>query len=137
MILTLSKFTSIGLALGLLSACAPEGQEVSKPTTGTLEYIKVDTRLMSPELVNMVVTVRNPRTTTDVVAYVECAAAQYTLIRGFGFAGRVKLDVAEEKGGVWAGNAIYTLSNAHPGGRHTIDAEVTVEDCTSNNVPTV
>ncbi|WP_226803965.1 hypothetical protein [Amylibacter sp. SFDW26] len=137
MTLTLSKLTSIGLALGLLSACGPEGQEVSKPTTGTLEYIKVDTRLMSPELVNMVVTLRNPRTPTDVVAYVECAAAQYTLIRGFGFAGRVKLDVAEEKSGVWAGNAIYTLSNAHPGGRHTIDAEVTVEDCTANNVPTV
>ncbi len=138
MILPLLKFTSIGLALGLLSACVPEGQEVSKtPTTADVEYLKVDTRLMSPELVNMVVTIRNPRTPIDVVAYVECAAAQYTLIRGFGFAGRVKLDVDEEKNGVWAGNAIYTLSNAHPGGRHTIDAEVTVEDCTSNNVPTV
>ncbi len=138
MTITLLKFTSIGLAFGLLSACAPEGQEVSKaPTTADVEYIKVDTRLMSAELVNMVVTMRNPRTPTDVVAYVECAAAQYTLIRGFGFAGRVKLDVDEEKNGVWAGNAIYTLSNAHPGGRHTIDAEVTVEDCTANNVPTV
>jgi len=133
------KTSSIGLALGLVSACAPEGEKVSKTptTTADVEYIKVDTRLMSPELVNMVVTLRNPRTPTDVVAYVECAAAQYTLIRGFGFAGRVKLDVAEEKNGVWAGNAIYTLSNAHPGGRHTIDAEVTVEDCNSNNVPTV
>ena len=137
MSLTLLKPTSIGLALGLFFACAPEGQEVSKPTAADVEYIKVDTRLMSPELVNMVVTMRNPRTPVDVIAYVECAAAQYTLIRGFGFAGRVKMDVAEEKGGVWAGNAIYTLSNAHPGGRHTIDAEITVEDCNSNNVPTV
>ncbi|MEH6360972.1 MAG: hypothetical protein V7761_09590 [Amylibacter sp.] len=122
--------------LSLLVACAPQSQEISKAPTGTMEYINVDTRLMKPELVNMVVTMRNPRTPTDVLAYVECAAAQYTLIRGFGFAGRVQVNVSEDKG-IWAGNAIYTLSNAHPGGRHTIDAEVTVEDCTAHNIPMV
>ena len=121
---------------GLLLACTPQGQEVSKAPTGALEYLNVDTRLMKPELINMVVTMRNPRTPTDVLAYVECAAAQYTLIRGFGFAGRVQINVTEDKG-IWAGNAIYTLSNAHPGGRHTIDAEVTVEDCTAHNIPMV
>ena len=122
---------------GLLLACTPSGQEVTQnPTGGALEYIKVDTRLMKPELVNMVVTMRNPRTPTDVLAYVECAAAQYTLIRGFGFAGRIQVNVTEDEG-IWAGNAIYTLSNAHPGGRHTIDAEVTVEDCTAHNIPMV
>ena len=122
--------------LSLLVACAPQSQEISKAPTGTMEYINVDTRLMKPELVNMVVTMRNPNTPTDVLAYVECAAAQYTLIRGFGFAGRVQVNVSEDKG-IWAGNAIYTLSNAHPGGRHTIDAEVTVEDCTAHNIPMV
>jgi hypothetical protein len=101
-----------------------------------LEYLNVDTRLMKPDLVNMVVTMRNPRTPTDVLAYVECAAAQYTLIRGFGFAGRIQINVTEDKG-IWAGNAIYTLSNAHPGGRHTIDAEVTVENCIAHNIPMV
>jgi hypothetical protein len=121
---------------GLLLACTPQGQEVSKNPTGALEYLNVDTRLMKPDLVNMVVTMRNPRTPTDVLAYVECAAAQYTLIRGFGFAGRIQVNVTEDKG-IWAGNAIYTLSNAHPGGRHTIDAEVTVEDCTAHNIPMV
>jgi len=124
------------VTLSLLVACAPQGQEISKAPTGAMEYINVDTRLMKPELVNMVVTMRNPRTPTDVLAYVECAAAQYTLIRGFGFAGRVQVNVSEDKG-IWAGNAIYTLSNAHPGGRHTIDAEVTVEDCTAHNIPMV
>ncbi len=122
--------------LGLLLACTPSNQEVSKVPTGAMEYINVDTRLMKPELVNMVVSMRNPRTPTDVLAYVECAAAQYTLIRGFGFAGRIQVNVSEDKG-IWAGNAIYTLSNAHPGGRHTIDAEVTVEDCTAHNIPMV
>ena len=121
---------------GLLLACTPQGQEVSKAPTGALEYLNVDTRLIKPELINMVVTMRNPRTPTDVLAYVECAAAQYTLIRGFGFAGRVQINVTDDKG-IWAGNAIYTLSNAHPGGRHTIDAEVTVEDCTAHNIPMV
>ncbi len=122
--------------LGLLIACTPTDQDVSKAPNGVMEYLNVDTRLMKPELVNMVVTMRNPRTPTDVLAYVECAAAQYTLIRGFGFAGRIQVNVTEDKG-IWAGNAIYTLSNAHPGGRHTIDAEVTVEDCTAHNIPMV
>jgi hypothetical protein len=121
---------------GLLLACAPHGQEVSKTPSGAMEYINVETRLMKPELVNMVVNMRNPRTANDVLAYVECAAAQYTLIRGFGFAGRIQVNVSEDKG-IWSGNAIYTLSNAHPGGRHVIDAEVTVEDCTAHNIPMV
>jgi hypothetical protein len=121
----------------LLIACAsPSGQDVSKRPVGAVEYIKVDTRLMKPELVNMVVNMRNPRSTQDVLDYTECAAAQYTLIRGFGFAGRVKYDVSEDKG-VWAGNAIYTLSNAHPGGRYVIDAEVTAENCAAQNIPMV
>ena len=123
--------------IGLLIACTPKGQEISKAPAGALEYINVDTRLMKPELVNMVVTLRNPRTPNDVLAYVECAAAQYTLIRGYGFAGRIQINVTEEDKGIWAGNAIYTLSNAHPGGRHTIDAEVTVENCTAHNIPMV
>jgi hypothetical protein len=126
-------------SLGLLAGCAvPADQTVTQGqnTTADSEYIMVDTRLMKPELVNMVVTMRNPRTPTDVLAYVECAAAQYTLIRGFGFAGRVQANVSEENG-IWTGNAIYTLSNAHPGGRNVIDAEVTVEDCTAYNIPMV
>jgi hypothetical protein len=120
--------------LGLMVACAPSG--ASQGSNKAMEYILVETRLLKPELVNMVVTMRNPRTPNDVLAYVECAAAQYTLIRGFGFAGRIQVNVSEDKG-IWAGNAIYTLSNAHPGGRHTIDAEVTVEDCTAHNIPMV
>lgn len=135
----LSQMTYIFALLAtfsLLIACAPQDQNVSKAPSGAMEYVMVDTRLMKPELVNMVVTMRNPRTPNDVLAYVECAAAQYTLIRGFGFAGRVQVNVTEDKG-IWAGNAIYTLSNAHPGGRHTIDAEVTVEDCTAHNIPMV
>lgn len=122
--------------LGLLAACVSQVQDETPKPTGAVEYIKVDTRLMKPELVNMVVTMRNPRTPNDVLAYVECAAAQYTLIRGFGFAGRIQVNVSEDKG-IWSGNAIYTLSNAHPGGRNTIDAEVTVEDCTAHNIPMV
>lgn len=137
MILTQMTYVFALLAtFGLLVACTPVDQEVSQKPSGVVEYIKVDTRLMKPELVNMVVTMRNPRTPTDVLAYVECAAARYTLIRGFGFAGRIQVNVAEDNG-LWSGNAIYTLSNAHPGGRNTIDAEVTVEDCAAHNIPTV
>lgn len=123
-------------SFGLLVACMSAEQEASRGQTLEPEYVKVDTRLMKPELVNMVVTMRNPRSPDHVMAYVQCAAAQYTLIRGFGFAGRVQANVSEDKG-IWSGNAIYTLSNAHPGGRNSIDAEVTVEDCTAHNIPLV
>ena len=136
-ILTQTTYVFALLAtIGLLVACTPTDQQVSKAPSGAREYLNVDSRLMKPELINMVVTMRNPRTPTDVLAYVECAAAQYTLIRGFGFAGRIQVNVTEDKG-IWAGNAIYTLSNAHPGGRYIIDAEVTVENCAAHNIPMV
>lgn len=102
----------------------------------TYIFALLATRLMKPELVNMVVTMRNPCISNDVLAYVECAAAKYTVIRGGGFAGHIQVNVSEDKG-LWSGNAIYTLPNAHSGGLNTIDAEVTVEDCTAHNIPMV
>ena len=39
--------------------------------------------------------------------------------------------------GLWQADAIYTISAAIPAGLRTIDAEVTVENCKSNGIPTV
>lgn len=122
---------------GLLVACTQTTTDVAQnQQNGRMEYLKVNTRLMKPELVNMIVTMRNPGSPDDVLNYVQCAAAQYTLIRGYGFAGRVQYHLSEDDG-IWAGNAVYTLSNAHPGGRHSIDAEVVVDDCVARNIPMV
>ena len=62
--------------------------------------------------------------------------AQYALIRGYGFARHVRTNVNEE-GGIWTGDAVYTISPALPRGLRTIDAEVTVADCASRDIPTV
>ena len=68
--------------------------------------------------------------------YAECAAAQYALIRGYGFARHLRTNVDEE-GGIWRGDAVYTISSALPRGLKTIDAEVVAADCAENGIPMV
>ena len=72
----------------------------------------------------------------DVAGYAECAAAQYALIRGFGFARHLRTTI-DFQGGVWRGDAVYTISSALPRGLKTIDAEVIVSSCEDNGIPTV
>ena len=72
----------------------------------------------------------------DVEAYARCAAAQYALIRGYGFARHVRT-IVDLKGGVWRGDAVYTISASLPKGLKTIDAEVTVRDCGAQGIPTI
>jgi len=86
--------------------------------------------------VSFLVQMTGARDNADVSAYAECAAAQYALIRGYGFARHVRTTVHEEAG-VWRGDAVYTISSSLPRGLNTIDAEVTVENCTETGIPTV
>lgn len=79
---------------------------------------------------------RGARNQIDVEAYAECAAAQYALIRGYGFARHLRTNVDEE-GGLWRGDAVYTISPALPRGSRTIDAEVTALACAENGIPMV
>ena len=99
-------------------------------------YQGIDTRLMDGDLVDFIVTMQGARDVRDVAAYAQCAAAQYALIRGYGFARHVRTNVSEE-GGVWRGDAVYTISSALPDGLRTLDAEVTVQDCHEQGIPTV
>jgi maleate cis-trans isomerase len=75
-------------------------------------------------------------TRDDVDAYARCAAAQYALIRGFGFARHVRTNV-QEQGGVWVADAVYTISPALPRGLQTLDAEVVAAACADQGIPTV
>lgn len=126
------------LALGL-SACQPVctggacGNGADLPEA---QYLGVETRLLEGDLVNFRVSMAGLATEADVQAYAECAAAQYALIRGFGFARHVRTQVNENKGALH-GDAVYTISPALPGGLKTIDAEVTVASCEENGIPTV
>ncbi len=104
--------------------------------TGAIRYDGIETRLLDGDLVNFHVKAANVIERQDVADYAECAAAQYALIRGYGFARHVRTQVDEE-GGIWTGDAVYTISSALPRGIRTIDAEVTVADCARRAIPTV
>ena len=96
----------------------------------------MDTRLLDGELVAIQVQMRGARTNDDVIAFNDCVAAQYALIRGAGFVRRVRNDVTQKRG-LWTGDGVYTLSDAHPGGTFTIDAQVAASACAADNIPMV
>lgn len=120
------------IAVLLLAGCATG----PAAPTGAISYDGIETRLLDPELVNFTVRMRNATDVADVEEYVQCAAAQYALIRGFGFARKVRT-LIDEEGGIWTGDAVYTVSPALPRGPRTIDAEVTVAECERREIPTV
>ena len=119
-----------GLTVGL-AACAPAGATGAKIT-----YEGVETRLLDDDLVGFDVALSGTGSKAAATAYATCAAAQYTLIRGYGFARHVRTNVAQ-KGGSLHADAVYLISPALPRGLRTIDAEVTVSDCHERGIPTV
>ena len=92
--------------------------------------------IIDGDLVRFLVQMDGARDNEDVADYAECAAAQYALIRGYGFARHVRTKVDEEAG-LWRADAVYTISPALPRGSSTIDAEVTVLNCAETGIPTV
>lgn len=130
----LRSLIAMALAGGGLASCgaAPNDQGAGFAP----EYLGIETRLMDGDLVNFQVAMRGARDNADVAEYARCAAARYSLIRGYGFARHVRTNVRTE-GGIWRGDAVYTISPALPRGALTIDAEVTVADCGEQGIPTV
>ncbi len=100
------------------------------------EYLGVETNLLDGDLVQFNVAMTKAMSNRDIERYADCAAAQYTLIRGYGYARHVRTKVKEE-GGVWSADAVYTISPTLPDGLVTIDAESTVADCKATGIPTV
>jgi hypothetical protein len=132
----MARLFPLAAATALLGAmaCAP----VEQPGQGNFSpaYAGIETILLDGDLVNFRVAMRGARDNEDVATYARCAAAQYALIRGFGFARHVRTNV-QQAGGVWRGDAVYTISAALPPGIRTIDAEVTVRDCGALGIPTI
>ncbi len=120
--------------VGALSGCVTPGASTENPTP--VKYLGIETRLLDGDLVNFLVETQGGNGAADVDAYAKCAAAQYAVIRGFGFARHVRTNMNEE-GGVWRGDAVYTISDALPGGLKTLDAEVVLADCIETGIPTV
>ncbi|MDF1715526.1 MAG: hypothetical protein P1U75_02465 [Antarcticimicrobium sp.] len=119
----------------VLAACAMQpGGAVTQQIAP--EYRGVETRLLDGDLVQFTVAMTGAGDNADVDAYAECAAAQYALIRGYGFARHLRTNVQEE-GGVWSADAVYTISPSLPRGLRNLDAEVVVAHCAENGIPTV
>ena len=123
------------IILCVLAGCAAAPEQVSQGVFAP-SYQGVETRLLDGDLVNFRVSMSGAQSRQDVEKYAECAAAQYTLIRGYGFARHVRT-VVDERGGVLSADAVYTISPSLPRGSRTIDAEVTVADCAASGIPTV
>ncbi len=127
--------------LGLIAAmaaagCSPSGGDPTGAPPAGVTFEGVETRLLDDDLVNFRVEMTGARDRDDVAAYARCAAAQYALIRGFGFARHVRTNV-QEQGGVWTADAVYTISPALPRGLQTLDAEVVAAACAEQGIPTV
>ena len=134
----MTQVTTPAAALGLaalLLGCTAE-PEVTQGAPSVPDYLGVETRLLEDDLVNFRVGIGGQVMREDAIAYAECAAAQYALIRGYGFARHVRTNVSEE-GSILRGDAVYTVSSALPDGLRTIDAEVTVANCKEEGIPTV
>ena len=120
----------------LLAGCSGTDSAVVSQSVYNPSYQGIETRLLDGDLVNFRVRMSGARDAEDISKYAECAAAQYTLIRGYGFARHVRTSVSEDAG-IWRADAVYTISPVLPEGLRTIDAEVTVADCGSQGIPTV
>ncbi len=141
-----ARRAAAALLVALLAGCVPGPQPGAGPFLPHApeesragfrpEYLGVETRLLEGDLVEFIVRMRGARSAADVADYAKCAAAQYALIRGYGFARHLRTTV-HNRDGIWRADAVYTVSAALPPGRLTLDAEVVVENCRDEGIPTV
>ena len=130
----LTGLASLTAALAALSGCVQDGPVAQGDAAPV--YQGIQTVLLDGDLVSFRVALQGAQDNDEVESYGRCAAAQYALIRGFGFARHVRTTVARD-GSIWRGDAVYLISAALPPGLKTIDAEVTVRDCGALGIPTI
>jgi hypothetical protein len=127
-------WATFGTAAAALGACTPSA-EVPQDA-GAPVYAGASVVILDDGLVSLNVALAGAKDETAIEAYARCAAAQYALDQGFGFARQVRTIVKKERQ-MWYGDAVYLLSSALPEGLRTIDAEVTVTECEELGIPTV
>jgi hypothetical protein len=130
----LSLLATLGTATAALGACTPGAEVAEEPRQPVYEGIS--TILLDDDLVSFSLAMKGAKDGSDVEAYGRCAAAQYALDRGYGFARQVRTIVKKERQ-VWYGDAVYLISATLPEGLRTIDAEVAVGECQELGIPTV
>ena len=126
------SFLAVMAAL-TMAACQNTAPVTQKP----VRYYGPQTGLLDNNLVQFHVTLSGTQSTEQVARYAaECAAAHYTLVRGFGFARHVRTRIGQQTDRLSA-DAVYTISRSLPQGTKTIDAEVVADACARDNIPMV
>ncbi len=116
---------------GPAAANAPQ-----KPGRPAPEYRGIDTRLLADDMVSFLLELRGARGAADIDDYAGCAAAQYALIRGYGYARHVRTNT-NEMNGLTRADAVYVISREQPRGLDVIPAEARVRECSGSGIPTV
>lgn len=129
----LSLLATLGTATAALGACAPAG-EVPEERGQAPVYQGISTILLDKDLVSLTVAMTGAKDGSDVEAYGRCAAAQYALDQGFGFARQVRT-IVKKDGQTWYGDAVYLLSAARPEGLRTIVTAEAVAECEVLGIP--
>ena len=115
-----------------LAAC----QSTASVTQRHLRNYGVQTRLLKNDLLQFDVTPSGTKSSEQMARYAECAATQYTLIRGYGFARHIRTRIGQQADRLSA-DAVYTISRSLLKGTKTIDAEVVADACARGNIPMV
>lgn len=101
-----------------------------------IAYLGIQTERLDDDLVQINVRLEGEVHNENVAAYAECAAAQYTLSRGYGFARHVLTSVTQ-KNSIWTGKSVFWVSETLPDGLITINAAEKAQSCFENGIPTV
>jgi hypothetical protein len=126
-------------ALALTAACQTQGGDAAaRPAVAATqaEYLGVETRLLDGDLVNFKVAMRGIETPEPLDEYATCAAAEYTLIRGFIFARHVRT-TKTKAGNTWKADAVFLISDDVPQGLAALNAPLLLDECKNNGIPTV
>lgn len=134
MIHSRALIATLGTATAALGACTP-GAEVTEDRGRDAVHEGVQVIRLDEGLVSFSVAMRGASDEADVEAYGRCAAAQYALDQGFGFARHVRTIVTKD-GQDRFGDAVYLISSTLPEGLRSIDAEVAVGECAELGIPT-
>lgn len=101
-----------------------------------LEYLGIGPATLGEDLILIRVLMRGARDRDDVALYADCGVAGFGMLDGLGYARHIRTNI-EETGGLWTGDAVYTLSPELPEGVRVIAAQSFAESCEQKGIPTV
>lgn len=117
-----------------LAGCAGQAPATG-PEIAQASFLSADAQGWKDDLVRVRVTLKGADGEAAASDFARCIAAGYAVKNNAGFVRHVRT-LTDKEGGIWRGDAVYSVTAALPQGVQTIDAEVTVEDCADRAIPT-